>query len=84
VNNVLPVVPHSDFEIPHGAGESVGERLQSAWRQKLAIVFRFMDLPVSPTARLARLLDPIPDELLAPLVQTAEICALELGGAIDA
>jgi hypothetical protein len=83
VNNLLPVVPRSGFEIPHGAGESVGARLLSPWRQKPAIVFRLMDLPISPTERLASLLDPIPDELLAPLVQTAEICALELGGAID-
>jgi hypothetical protein len=46
-------------------------------------LFRVVDLTVSPTERLTRLLDPLPDELLPPLVQMAEICALELGGAID-
>ena len=46
-------------------------------------LFNVNDTRVSPARRLTRLLDPLPDELLPPLVEMAEICALELGGAID-
>ena len=46
-------------------------------------LFNVIDTKVSPARRLARLLDPLPDELLPPLVEMAEICSLELGGAID-
>ena len=33
MDNLLPVAPRAGFEIPHGAGESVGARRQSAGRQ---------------------------------------------------
>jgi hypothetical protein len=46
-------------------------------------LFDLIDLAVSPTKRLMRLLDPLPDELQPLLVRMAETCALELGGAID-
>jgi hypothetical protein len=46
-------------------------------------LFRVIDLSVSPADALTRLLDPLPDALLPTLVRMAEICALELGGAID-
>jgi hypothetical protein len=46
-------------------------------------LFQVVDLAVSPTERLTRLLDPLPDELLPLLVRMAEICALELGNALD-
>jgi hypothetical protein len=45
-----------------------------------------VELAVSPTDRLTRLLrplDPLPDELLPLLIRMAECAAIELGGAID-
>ncbi len=46
-------------------------------------LFQVVDLAVSPTKRLTRLLDPLPDELLPILVRMAECAAIELGEAID-
>jgi hypothetical protein len=46
-------------------------------------LFDVVDLAVSASKRLMRLLNPLPDELLPILVRMAEVCALELGNAID-
>ena len=49
-------------------------------------LFDVVDLAVSPTDRLTRVLrplNPLPDELLPILVRMAKCAALELGGAID-
>ena len=46
-------------------------------------LFNVIDTKVSPARRLTRLLGPLPDKLLPPLVDQAEICSLEFGGAID-
>jgi hypothetical protein len=49
-------------------------------------LFHVVDLAISPThllTRLLRPLDPLPDELLPLLIRMAECAAIELGGAID-